>query len=328
MNIDELVSSGVIRPHVAEHIRAKTASIVKRAKMEPPTIAGGAFDLKNALMYTALGSAAAFGIPMAANLLGRGAAAVSNAAMKPIRYRRMMKEHPELGDIDQKTVRRGFDTLNRFSPDLAADPNVASAFIHQQAVHSLLGPDVARSLVGTQKQYTDQRRSSALQVQPVPQFGEMFLRAGEGPQAIVNKAYYESMGRQSGSQHGLDPTLARQQSEMEEEGKQLSKLRHAQEISRAQETGTILGRSAKLDAIEDIGKATGSGQRAGQITAEERLVGAVREIQKQKQRGTNAVGPGSQPSPWHGLNPQEESYEKEMGKQIAGQDWRNMNPAP
>jgi len=280
MNLDALVESGAIRPHVADYIREKTASVVKRAARGNGQIVdaagnvvtsaaeGGGFDWKQGLGQAALVSAAAFGAPAAINLIGRGAAALGSKAMKPIRFRRMMKEHPDLKEIDPKKLKGGFDTLHNFAPSLAADPNVAASFIRQQGQYSLLGADVARQLVGTQKQLSDLRRTTSPIGPAVPQIGEALVRGAETGESLRQRAYNTAVGQAQGQQAAMNLDLLRQEREVFEEAKQLAALRHADAMATAGEKGKIRTRHDMRQSLYDLGYDEGMARTMGALEGE------------------------------------------------------------
>lgn len=56
-----------------------------------------------------------------------------SAVVKGRNFRRMMRENPDLEQLDRKQVQLAFNTINRFNPDFAADPLVAGTWTRQVA---------------------------------------------------------------------------------------------------------------------------------------------------------------------------------------------------
>ncbi len=294
MNLDDLVSRGLVRPHVAENIRAKTASVLKQAG--PSGVPGEgtsipSHDWKKGIGLAAAMTAASFGVPMIVGAAGRGAGALGSAAMKPIRFKRMLKEHPDLAEIDQKSLKAGFNTLHNFAPSLASDPNVAASFVKQQGQYGLLGADVARQLIGTQKQLSDIKRTGSFVAPAVPQIGDALLRGAETGESLREQAYHQARGRQQGMQAGMDLDALREQTAVVEEEEARARMRFAQQAATAQEKGQIHARAEMKSVLEELARMQGKGTRTGQIVADYGLKGRLGAIEGAKERGKGLGGP-------------------------------------
>ena len=78
----------------------------------------------------------ALGFGLGAGAIGAGAYGasklwdvVSDPIAKKNQYDAMLKDNPHLKSEDAQHVRRSFETLRRFNPDMAADPHVAGSFV-------------------------------------------------------------------------------------------------------------------------------------------------------------------------------------------------------
>ena len=85
---------------------------------------------------------------MAMSLGGDLYEAVKRGLTKGHHYKNMLEENPDLrGKAKAPFVRRHFNTLHKFNPEYASDPNVAGSYIRQNltlesddisAIHSLV----------------------------------------------------------------------------------------------------------------------------------------------------------------------------------------------
>ena len=65
-------------------------------------------------------------------------------------YGKMLKEYPDLGDLDKGKVSRHFGVLARYAPSLAADPLVAGSWVKSTAGMGYIDPDAIKRLSDTQ----------------------------------------------------------------------------------------------------------------------------------------------------------------------------------
>jgi len=83
--------------------------------------------LKKALVFGTAGAGLTAGI--------RGADAAIDSIRKPLHKRRsfnnMMEDNPSLKREDEKDVKRIFNTLHRFNPEMASDPLVSGSFMRR-----------------------------------------------------------------------------------------------------------------------------------------------------------------------------------------------------
>ena len=101
--------------------------------------------------------AIAAAMPIVTDLASQGYDALRRAMTKGRDFKAMMAVNPELKKIDAATVQKHFSVLHRFSPELAADPTVAAAWIKQTAQFDEVGMNSVRDLIGTRKSIMEGR---------------------------------------------------------------------------------------------------------------------------------------------------------------------------
>lgn len=135
--IEKLAEAGYLTPEQVEEIGKNVSEFLKEAKANPALMKetieklGGTFWRKfTGAFPSALAHVAAGG------LIGAGAVAgsrvledVKHGLMKSRRYKMMMDENPHLKRFPSRSVQKAFETLHRFNPEYASDPNVAGTFV-------------------------------------------------------------------------------------------------------------------------------------------------------------------------------------------------------
>jgi hypothetical protein len=116
----------------------KQRILANKEKLAAPpagTVSKALKGLKGVDWKTATATTAAFmGIGGAMALGSAGAAKLGQAAMDPVKkrigFKRLMTESPELADKeDMGTLKKYYNTLFRFAPNVAMDPLTASSFM-------------------------------------------------------------------------------------------------------------------------------------------------------------------------------------------------------
>lgn len=111
-------------------------------------------------------------------MLGTASAAVTGGAaltagltdviggklQKKVGIRRMYRENPWLDKEDKKTVSKFYDTLHRFSPNMAMDPLVAGSFMKKQLEFKDIGiqPNDLQTITSIEKAKRDAKGSRLL----------------------------------------------------------------------------------------------------------------------------------------------------------------------
>lgn len=75
-----------------------------------------------------------------------------NKSRKKTHYNAMLASNPALKDLDDESKARAFDTLYRFNPSYAKDPNVSGSFVSQMASMGTIPVDVVNSLVKSNRE--------------------------------------------------------------------------------------------------------------------------------------------------------------------------------
>lgn len=72
-------------------------------------------------------------------------------------FNKAISENKDLHDLDKKTLKKNFDVLWKFSPDMAMQPTVAGSFLRQTAFRSELGidPNTVKMLADIQKSHSE-----------------------------------------------------------------------------------------------------------------------------------------------------------------------------
>lgn len=120
--------------------------------------------IKNLIENTAVLTGAGLAIGGASAGISAGLDAAGNPIRKGIMRKRMMKKNPDLASANTKDVKSAFNTLFRFSPEMAADPNVAGAFVRKGLEFKDVGiqsSDV-KTLTDIQRAVGDRKRSKAV----------------------------------------------------------------------------------------------------------------------------------------------------------------------
>ena len=96
-----------------------------------------------ALAAAAVGAA----INTGSKLLGHLGGAVVGRRQKEKAFEAMLVAAPELRRANQAKVRRNFDTLFRFAPEMAMDPNVAASFVRNTLEYDVIDHRTVMDLI-------------------------------------------------------------------------------------------------------------------------------------------------------------------------------------
>jgi len=115
-------------------------------------------------------------------------------------FRQMMEANPNLGELDSAAVHRAFNTLHRFSPELASDPIVAGSWIKRTVQFGAgdMPMETVRDLIGTRKSIREGRpdmRLDTVFAKNVLEGPRMVDQTSQGAQAPGEQAYQDERGR-------------------------------------------------------------------------------------------------------------------------------------
>lgn len=72
-----------------------------------------------------------------------------NSVSRSIGFRDMIKENPGIGKLDRKQTKAYYNTLHRFSPEMARDPVVAASWVKRMGEFDYVDPGTIQQLVST-----------------------------------------------------------------------------------------------------------------------------------------------------------------------------------
>ena len=143
-----LSAAGEARPDLIEKV-AKALYVLERTS--PEYAAELASDIEEITAYSTekvaaaggsslspAGVAIGLGTALGVGLAGAVAVDLYDAAKRGLtkgrNYNRMMSNNPDLKAFDQKDLKRSFDTIHRYAPEMTADPSLAANLVKGLAV--------------------------------------------------------------------------------------------------------------------------------------------------------------------------------------------------